>query len=162
MRFNNIFILSIICCGSNVSCTQYAAMRVIRSTSPDAKPSEISLPENRTLIVNNESIEDFDFSTAIDFQRRVSLWRGSLGEPNVDFKSTSWATHSQDNEHSALIQLPEEIQLLYPNMDTENMTYSETKLYLGFPNYHGFIHNKFITPILNSNFRSEEYLNFIK
>ena len=125
-----------------------------------AKPEEISIPENPTISVTNESISNFQFETNVDFQMKDVLWEVKEGSNMVDLVQTSWHIISTPGFMGTIGEIPEEIQQTYPSIKINELKLSSTSLHLDFITYPELIQREFITPELKTFYQSNEIFSF--
>lgn len=110
------------------------------------KPEEIGFPKYEpSLQISNESIENFEFLTNVDYSRKVSTWRYLIDEnQNSGFFNTSWSVYDDNDHHPFLGKIPLEIQEKYPNLNLNKIIYESTRFYTDDTRYNEFINQEFL------------------
>ena len=94
------------------------------------KPENITLPEDHSLMINNASLWDFDFTTNFEFIRKANYWIVGEGELNIDLATTRWTVLSSNSGFPKIHAIPQELKELYPNLDTDNLHYNSSTFYI--------------------------------
>ncbi len=112
------------------------------------KPEEIGFPKYEPSIQTlNESIENFEFLTNVDYNRKVLTWNHFVEEnQNSGYFYTSWSVYDDNGNHNFLGKIPLEIQAKYPNLNLNKIAYSSTKLFTDDTGYTEFINQEFQKP----------------
>ena len=124
------------------------------------KPNEISIPNDATITVFDESISNYQFETNLDFQMQDVSWEVTEGERYVDLIQTNWNIISAPGNSGTFGEIPEEIQATYPNLKIEDLNLTATTLHLDFITYPDLLQVEFINPELKAYYKSHEYYRF--
>lgn len=124
------------------------------------KPNEISIPNDATINVLDESISNYQFETNLDFQIQDVSWEVTEGERYVDLIQTNWNIISAPGNSGTFGEIPEEIQATYPNLKIEDLNLTATTLHLDFITYPDLLQVEFINPELKTYYKSHEYYRF--
>ena len=124
------------------------------------KPNEISIPNDATINVLDESISNYQFETNLDFQIQDVSWEVTEGERYVDLIQTNWNIISVPGNTGTFGEIPEEIQATYPNLKIEDLNLTATTLHLDFITYPDLLQVEFINPELKTYYKSHEYYRF--
>jgi hypothetical protein len=89
-------------------------------------PSEIVIPEKPSIIIENSSIKNFKFTTELSgYLHKTSFWTSFDG---TAFRT--WSIQSKENYSPIIGDLPEELLGQYPNLNLEDLSYSQTNFQL--------------------------------
>lgn len=90
-----------------------------------AKPNEIVIPEDPTFSIGDNSLENFRFSTSLDFNQYTSIWSN-----NTEEVSSNWYVESGSNSYHKIGKIPEELVQKYPDFNINSLEYNKTHLTL--------------------------------
>lgn len=110
-----------------------------------AKPENINIPENLSLVVNNESIQNFSYS--VNFNNIImksNTWNSSSGVRNVDHSETTWIVLSPGSEFPVLGDIPQELKNQYPNIRLSELNLKSSLFYTSYIPYQDYITGKFV------------------
>lgn len=130
------------------------------------RPEAIVIPEKPSFVINGESINNFEFTTSMEYLYSSSSWFAleetsgpppELGGPNPD--STNWTVFAAPNSNPKIDEIPSQITAKYPNLNLDSLIYKNTNLYLKSRSYSQLI-SSFTTLVNQGNLDYEtEVLN---
>lgn len=91
-----------------------------------SKPNEIIVPKDPTFNINDNSLQNFKFSTDVNFVKYVGKWSYSTGIRNTDWIVSTWEVESQTNLDHKIGELPKEIIMSYPKLKINSLEYFQT------------------------------------
>ena len=91
-----------------------------------AKPNEIIVPDNSTFSITNNSVQNFEFSTNVNFIKYTSYWSYNTGTWNSDWVENVWKVESPTNLYHNIGNLPDEIFQLHQQLDVNSLEYFRT------------------------------------
>lgn len=117
---------------------------------------EISIPES-DFNITNKSLSNLTFSTNISYVRKESYFTTNFN--GVD-PITYWRIYSGEDQYPKIGIVPQELLDIYPEIDLDNLEYSNTNLYLDF----SYSHEDYLNYYENTTYSElpipEVYLSF--
>ncbi|WP_394747845.1 hypothetical protein [Spongiimicrobium salis] len=124
------------------------------------RPDSITIPNNVSLELTDESLFNFRFSTNLPFIRRQSQWfNASFG---ADAVLTRWTVDTGDVESLPPMEIPMEIQERYPEIDLDALEYTVTRFFTDFESYEDFIARNFVSETRSTGLISSEAYHFTR
>ena len=126
-------------------------------------PENISIPENKTITISDQSISNFSFSTNVNFVRKINEFVYKQGEIDLDFIENNWQIESSNSEAQTFEgSIPEELLVKYPEFIVADLVYTKTYLYLSFGSYSEYLQKRFVSAEPYGKIRSQELISFQK
>ncbi|MBV1888295.1 MAG: hypothetical protein KUG51_03290 [Urechidicola sp.] len=91
------------------------------------KPEYINFPLDVNYTVINNSLNNYQFTFNKDYLKYTASWFSYYGEIDVDFVRFRWNIEAFKNSDYIIGEIPDELMLLYPNMDVDQLEYDETE-----------------------------------
>ena len=104
-------------------------------------PEEIKILERPSFNIIQDALYNFEFNTDSNYISSSSIWNSETLSTENRRSTTTWKIFSSKKSSHTVGSLPGEVNTLYPNLDLDNLKYSQTHLIIQGKTYESTLKN---------------------
>lgn len=104
-------------------------------------PEEIKILERPSFNIIQDALYNFEFNTDSNYISSSSIWNSETLSTENRRSTTTWKIFSSNKSSHTVGSLPGEVNTLYPNLDLDNLKYSQTHLIIQGKTYESTLKN---------------------